>query len=236
MPTSATRRAAATLAALTLLLTGCARGNAGSGTTKPAAAAAVGWHGIEPDQDVKRPSFLLRDTAGNPYDFVAKTRAKATLVYFGYTNCPDECPTTFADIATALRQSPAEIKDNVEVILVSTDPERDTPAVLRDWLGAFSKDFIALTGTQQEVDAAQVAAGIQAAKQAGPIPTLPGKPNEHTHKPGTTPHTHTGPLGYGVEHANVIFAYSADDTLLVVYPGGTTPADLPRLTTKGASL
>ncbi len=231
------RRATAGAAAL-LLLAGCA-GTTSEGA-RPAAAAAAAWHGVEPTEDVKRPSFTLRDLAGNRYDFAAETRGRPTLMYFGYTNCPDECPTALADIATALRQAPSEIKEDVKVVMVTTDPKRDTPPVLREWLAKFRSDFIALTGTPAEVDAAQRAAGIQVAKAAGPIPTLPGKPNEHPHKEGTAPHTHTGPLGYGVEHANVIFAYSADDTLPVVYPGGVTPADiaadLPRLATKGASL
>ena len=65
------------------------------------------------------------------------------------------------------------------------------------------------------------------------VETLPGKPNEHVHKPGTAPHKHFGPLGYGVAHANLILAYSAQDVLPVAYPGGVRPgdiaADLPEL-------
>ncbi len=160
-------------------------------------------------------------------------------MYFGYTNCPDECPTAMADIAAALRQSPQELREQSRVILITTDPQRDTPAVLRDWIAKFDEDFIALTGSETETEAAQEAAGIPVAEPEGPLPALPGKPEEHLHQFGTVPHTHTGPLGYGVAHANVIFAYSADDTLPVVYPGGVTAADmaadLPRLATQGAS-
>ena len=211
----------ATVAMLTL--TACGQGS------DPAPAASgnkVAWHGVEPSPVPDRPSFVLRDTAGKRFDFRAETSGSPTLVYFGYTHCPDECPTAMADIAAALRKVDPDIRARTKVILVSTDPARDTPTVLRKWLDQFSTTFIGLVGTQAEVDAAQVAAGIAPASKEGLIPTLPGKPNEHTHKPGTVPHTHTGPLGYGVAHANVIFAYSSDDKLPVVYPGGSTPADI----------
>lgn len=227
-------RSALALTAI-LLAAGC---GAGAGQTAPAGSidGDVAWHGIEPQPVPDRPDFVLTDTDGKPYDFRAETAGRPTLVYFGYTNCPDECPTAMADIAAALRQTPADVRDEVVVLLVTTDPTRDTPEVLREWLDRFDTEFIGLVGTAPDIDAAQVAVGIQPATQGGPIPTLPGKPNEHVDKPGTAPHTHTGPLGYGVNHTDVIFAYSSDDRLPVVYPGGTLPsdiaADLPALVTK----
>lgn len=220
----------ATALPLAMVLSGCA------GTTGPTAGSSAGegaWHGVEPEPVPDRPSFVLRDTSGNKYDFKAETADQPTLLYFGYTNCPDECPTAMADIAAALRTTPQGLRDRVKVVLVTTDPARDTPPVLRDWLGRFSADFVGLVGTKDEVKRAQEAVGVPPAEKEGNIPTLPGRPNEHAHKPGTAPHTHSGPLGYGVSHANVIFAYSADNKLPVVYPGGVTPADiaadLPRL-------
>jgi protein SCO1/2 len=121
----------------------------------------------------------------------------------------------------------------VKVVFVTTDPERDTPQALRTWLDTYGSGVVGLVGTQDEVDAAQQAVGIRPASQGEAIPTLPGKPNEHAHKAGTAPHSHTGPLGYAVDHTNVIFAYDADDRLPVLYPTGVTPgdlaADLPRL-------
>jgi hypothetical protein len=58
------------------------------------------------------------------------------------------------------------------------------------------------------------------------VPTLPGRPNEHVHKEGTSPHSHSGPLGYGVGHANVIFGFDTSDRLPVLYPGGVRPSDI----------
>ena len=221
-PLQGTALSAAALVLASLALAGC-----GTGSAAPTAAASPhAWHGVEPEPVPDRPSFVLTDTEGRAYDFAKETSGRPTLVYFGYTNCPDECPTAMADIAAALRTVPADLREKTEVVLVTTDPDRDTAPVLREWLDRFSPEFVGLRGTAAQVDAAQRAAGIQPAEKQGPIKTLPGRPNEHEHKPGTVPHTHTGPLGYGVGHANVIFAYSADDKLPVVYPGGVRPSDI----------
>jgi protein SCO1/2 len=216
-------RAALVPLCLVALLTGCA-GSSGSAATPAASAAA--FHGVEPEPVPARPSFVLRTTDGERYDFAERTGGRPTLLYFGYTNCPDECPTAMADISAALRTTPAELREQVEVVFVTTDPDRDSPQVLRRWLDQFSQEYVGLVGTQAEVDAAQQAVGVQPAAKGGPVPTLPGRPNEHEHKPGTAPHTHEGPLGYGVGHANVIFAFDTRDRLPVLYPGGVRPSDI----------
>ena len=217
-------RSLAALCAAALLLAGCGSGSASVATSSPSAAPA--WHGVEPDPVPSRPSFVLTTTEGERYDFAERTGGKPTLLYFGYTDCPDECPTALADISAALRATPADLRERVQVVFVTTDPERDDPARLRSWLDQFSRDYVGLVGTQAEVDAAQTATGVRPAKKGGDVPTLPGKPNEHEHKPGTAPHTHDRPLGYAVAHANVIFAFDTRDRLPVLDPGGVRPADI----------
>jgi protein SCO1/2 len=211
----------ALVAALLLALTACAGGGTPQVGTTP-----VGYHGVEPRPAPKRPAFVLTDTDGKRFDFTAETKGRPTFVYFGYTNCPDECPTAMADIASALRKVSADLRGKVRVVFVTTDPKRDSAPVLRRWLNQFSTGFIGLLGTDEEVGRAQLAAGIQAAYPEGPVPTISGKPNEHVHKAGTAPHEHFGPLGYSVAHSAVIFAYDAADRLPVVYPGGVTPSDI----------
>ena len=205
-------------------LAGCGPSDDKAAPTPSASNRA--YHGVEPSPTPARPSYVLKDTSGKRYDFAAETKGRPTFVYFGYTNCPDECPTAMADLAAALRKAPADARDAARVIFVTTDPKRDTAAVLRRWLDQFSTSFIGLLGTAAEVKAAQVATGIQPAFPDGLTPTVPGRPNEHIHKPGTAPHQHFGPLGYAVTHSAVIFAYDADDRLPVVYPGGVTPSDI----------
>ncbi len=202
-------------------LAGC--GGTGSAAPSP---TPFGYHGVEPEPTPKRPAFVLTDTTGASYDFTAQTAGRPTFVYFGYTNCPDECPTAMADIAAALRKVDPALRAKTRVVFVTTDPKRDTAPVLRRWLDQFSTDFVGLLGTDRQVADAQTAAGIQAAYPEGPVPTLSGKPNEHVHKAGTAPHEHFGPLGYSVAHSAVIFAYNAADRLPVVYPGGVTPSDI----------
>jgi protein SCO1/2 len=206
------------------LLTGCSGGLSGAPTA--ASATAPAYHGPQPEPAPARASFVLRDTGGEPFDFARRTAGRPTLLYFGYTHCPDECPTAMADIAAAVRRTPADVRADVQVVFVTTDPDRDTSALLRSWLDRFAVPVVGLVGTPAELDAAQQAVGATPAVKEGPIPTLPGRPDEHEHKPGTAPHTHDGPLGYGVGHADVIFAYDAADRLAVTYPGGVLPADL----------
>ena len=209
--------------ALAVSLAGCEASSSPGATASPSARS---YHGVEPSPAPARPSYVLTDTDGKRFDFTAQTEGRPTFVYFGYTNCPDECPTAMADIATALRKAPEEVRDAVRVVFVTTDPKRDSAAVLRRWLDQFSTGFIGLRGTDAEVALAQRATGIPPAQPEGLVPTLPGKPNEHVHKAGTAPHEHFGPLGYAVTHSAVIFAYDADDRLPVVYPGGVTPSDI----------
>jgi protein SCO1/2 len=229
------RRTTAVLA-LVLLTAGCSAGRADAPTPL---AAKASYHGVEPMPVPARPSFVLRDTAGNRFDFGAETRGRPTFVYFGYTNCPDECPTAMADIAAALRKAKPELREKARVIFVTSDAKRDSGPVVRRFLDQFSTTFIGLVGTQEELDRAARSAGVPPG-EVGPNPqTLPGQPNAHEHKPGTAPHEHFGPLGYSVAHSAVIYAYDASDRLPVVYPGGVTPsdiaADLPVLASPPAS-
>lgn len=223
------------------LVAGCGTSGspAGTGNAALSPSASAAFHGLEPDPAPMRPDFVLRTTSGEQYNFGERTSGKPTLLYFGYTSCPDECPTAMADVAAALRNTPPDLREKVEVVFVTTDPARDTPAILREWLDTFSQDFVGLIGTQAEVDAAQKSTGVAAGKKGGAVTTLPDRPNEHAHKPGTVPHAHDRPLGYSVSHANVIFGFDARGRLPVVYPGGVRPsdiaADLPLLASADAS-
>jgi protein SCO1/2 len=157
-----------------------------------------------------KPKFTLTDTASAPFDFWQKTKGRVTLLFFGYTHCPDVCPLQMATIASGLKHLPANVVDQIEVVFVTTDPKRDTPAVLRKWLDHFDKRFVGLTGNDAEIEAAQHAAALPLARQA--------------------------PLGdhdYQVAHASFVIAYTKDDLGHVIYPGGVTQQDwaqdLPRL-------
>ncbi|TNF55958.1 MAG: SCO family protein [Gammaproteobacteria bacterium] len=81
-------------------------------------------------------------------------RGKVVVLFFGYTHCPDVCPTTLSDVAMALRQLPPEQAARVQVLFVSVDPERDTAEMLSQYVPYFHPDFLGLLGSQDEVAAA----------------------------------------------------------------------------------
>ncbi|MGW4232426.1 SCO family protein [Streptomyces sp. NPDC004980] len=119
------------------------------------------------DQPFTKPDLVLTDTHGKSYDLREKTKGKPTLIYFGYTNCPDVCPLTMSNIALAKRALPKADQDKLQVVFVTTDPERDTPASLGSWLKAQDPEFTGLTGDFPAIQAGarQIGIGIDAPKK-----------------------------------------------------------------------
>jgi protein SCO1/2 len=87
----------------------------------------------------------MTDQNGNPFE-LSEMRGKVVLVFFGFTNCVDECPTTMAHIKQALEFVGDGAKD-VQVVLVSTDPVRDTPQALQDFLAKFDPSYLGIPGS-----------------------------------------------------------------------------------------
>ncbi|MFI6640350.1 SCO family protein [Streptomyces sp. NPDC050504] len=113
------------------------------------------------DRPFTKPDFVLTDTSGKKFDFRERTKGKPTLIYFGYTNCPDVCPMTMGNIAVARKALPAADQKNLQVVMVTTDPIRDTPASLGKWLkGMGTTDFIGLTGDFPTIQAGARQLGI----------------------------------------------------------------------------
>src|SRR5579864_8062290 len=106
-----------------------------------------------------KPKFILTDTSGAAFDFRQRTEGYVTLLFFGYTYCPDQCPMHMANLGAALKKLPAGIADQIKLVFVTTDPARDTPVVLRRWLGLFDRRFIGLTGSDRAIEAVQRASG-----------------------------------------------------------------------------
>jgi len=94
--------------------------------------------------------FTLVGDNGEPVT-AANFAGKVVLLYFGYTHCPDVCPTTLADLAQALRLLGAEA-NKVSVLFVSVDPKRDTPAVLKSYAAAFAPQVVGLSGSQEQLE------------------------------------------------------------------------------------
>jgi protein SCO1/2 len=97
---------------------------------------------VDPPRDVG--DFELIDQDGNARR-LSDFRGRPLLIFFGFTHCPDVCPTTLAGLRAMLRDKAVELRDT-RVVLISVDGERDRPDVLKAFLAQFSKDFIGLTG------------------------------------------------------------------------------------------
>jgi protein SCO1/2 len=149
-----------------------------------------------------KPHFVLTDTSGARFDFWNRTRGSITLLFFGYTYCPDECPMHMANLGAALKRLPPGIAGQVKLIFVTTDATRDTRMELRRWLDNFDKRFVGLTGTPAALDAAQKAAEVPLAQQTGP-------------RNGN----------YSLTHANFVVAYTKDNLGHIIYPGGVSEDD-----------
>ncbi|MEU1122964.1 SCO family protein [Streptomyces sp. NPDC005899] len=119
------------------------------------------------DQPFTKPDLVLTDTHGETYDLRERTKGRPTLIYFGYTNCPDVCPLTMSNIALAKRALPKADQEKLQVVFVTTDPERDTPASLGSWLKAQDPGFTGLTGDFPAIQAGarQIGIGIDAPKK-----------------------------------------------------------------------
>jgi protein SCO1 len=91
--------------------------------------------------------FALTDQDGKPRT-LADFRGKAVVIFFGYTHCPDVCPTTMSEMAAVMKELGPDA-DRVQVLFVTLDPERDTPAILKQYVPAFDPRFIALSGDQE---------------------------------------------------------------------------------------
>jgi protein SCO1/2 len=143
--------------ALAILLAGCSQ-------------ASPELHGSPFPSPSTAPGLALTDTQGNPFDLTA-LEGHAVLVYFGYTQCPDECPLTLANARWVIEQL-VDRGDQVDFVLVTVDPVNDTPAVLRAYLDRFDTRFLGLTGPDEHLARARAAYGVLAA--------TPDSDHEHT--------------------------------------------------------
>ena len=93
--------------------------------------------------------FTLTDHDGQPFT-LSSLKGKVALIFFGYTMCPDACPTTLSKLSSAYARLTPEERARVKTVYISIDPERDTPAVMKEHLTYFGVDAIGLTGSVEE--------------------------------------------------------------------------------------
>jgi len=146
--------------------------------------------------------FTLQDGDGKPVtdrDF----RGKYMLVYFGYTFCPDACPTTLNEVADALDRLGAKA-DQIQAIFITVDPKRDTPAVMKQYVAAFSPHLIGLTGSPEQI--ARVAEAYRvfyAVNRTGP-----------------------GPNDYSIDHSSVLYLMGPDGGFIAAFRADQSGAEI----------
>jgi protein SCO1/2 len=176
------------LAALSagLLAAGCERI---FGPAKPA------FNGVDITGAELGPDFRLTDHNGKVRT-LADFRGKAVALFFGYTQCPDVCPTTLSDLARAVKLLGPDAQ-RVQVLFVTVDPKRDTPELLRGYIPAFNPDFLGLSGDNAALEKVKKDFKIYAAE-----------------RPGTTPQSYT------VDHSAQTLVFDPQGRIRLLMPYG----------------
>jgi protein SCO1/2 len=141
------------------------------------AAMLAGCDKLSP---ASKPTFTGVDITGADYQFAlpdvngrtrtnADFKGKVTVVFFGYTQCPDVCPTTMAEMAQ-VKKALGPDGERVQGVFVTIDPERDTPEILKTYVGAFDPGFVALRGTPEQTAAVAKSFKVFYAKSPGKTP------------------------------------------------------------------
>jgi protein SCO1/2 len=145
------------------------------------------------------PPLDLTDQNGQPFT-LSQEEGNVLLVYFGYTTCPDLCPTTLNDFAI-VKEELGEDGAKVRYVMVTFDPERDTLARMREYLGFFDPDFIGLRGSDEQTEAFKQAYGV-------------------TTKRVEYPESATK---YLIDHSALIYVVDTEGRLRLTYTYGTDP-------------
>jgi protein SCO1/2 len=143
-------------------------------------------------------AFALQD--GDGKDVTDESfRGKQMLVYFGYTFCPDVCPTELGVIAKVMDALTPEEREKVVPIFITVDPERDTPAVMKTYTAAFHPQIVGLTGTTEQIDQVKKVYHIYAAK-------VPGGDEK----------------SYSMDHSSVLYLMGSDGAYVAHYGSTAT--------------
>ena len=176
-----------------------------SAASQVSAAPAARFNGTDISQDPVGGDFTLTSHNGHPVS-LSDFRGKIVVLVFGYTHCPDVCPTHLLTYAQAIAQLPPEQAEAVQLLFVSIDPARDRPELLARYVPAFNPSFIGLTsadGSEAETQAVMKLYGATAVKQ-------PPQPNGF----------------YSVDHSSATFLINRQGRPVVMEAFGQTATQL----------
>ena len=173
-------------------------------TSRPGAGAVV-----DPPYQVQ--DFTLTSHTGEPIS-LSDLRGRAVLMFFGYTHCPDVCPTTLADYRR-VKQALGDKADDVNFVFISVDGERDTPDVLTQYLGQFDTEFVGMMGDETTLRQMGAEYGLMFQQETVNV----GHEHEHGHDHNLDDEN------YFVQHTSPSFLIDRDGYLRLVYFYGTQP-------------
>lgn len=165
-------------------------------------------------------AFSLIDTTGHPISWQTLHKDKYTLLFFGYTSCPDVCPTTLADLSQAMTAL-GEDANHVQVVMISVDPDIDTPEKLAPYMQAFHPDFIGLTGSVEEIRAIATQFGVYFEKHHD-------EGMKMDHSDGHTEHTNNQEAQTSslVDHSTAVTFIDPDGYVRMLFPTGSSGAEM----------
>ena len=155
------------------------------------------FHGIVSQSPPRAADFTLTAHTGKPAR-LSDFQGKLVLLYFGYTSCPGICPTTLAEVAQALHTLGPQEAEKIQVLMISVDPERDTPTRLAEYVTHFHPSFLGLTGTPEEIATTAASHGIYYRKYAG-----------------------TAAHSYLVDHTSMVIVVDVKGVVRLLFPFGT---------------
>ncbi len=158
-------------------------------------------HGLLLQDNLPAADFTLTAEAGRRVS-LSDFRGRVVLLYFGYTFCPDVCPATLAEVKQAFKVLGAQAEE-LQLLMISVDPERDTPEKLADYVARFDPRFLGVTGTEAEIASATVPFGVIYQKHAGSAAT-----------------------GYLIDHTASLTVIDRQGYTRMIFPFGVTGEDL----------
>ncbi|HYO33283.1 MAG TPA: SCO family protein [Nocardioidaceae bacterium] len=160
------------------------------------------YRGAEPAAPYQMPDVTLTTTGGDAFNLLNDAQHPVTLVFFGYTHCPDVCPLVMSDLTYAYLHLPDDVREQTQLVFITTDPARDDPATLQAYLDRYDEAFLGLTGELPDITAAAEGMGVAVEGKH----RLPGG-------------------GYDVGHGAQVVGFRGSSAP-VIWTQGTPPADM----------
>lgn len=164
--------------------------------------STAGWRGVVYEPPMPAADFSLSQANGQAFR-LSEQRGKIVVLFFGYTSCPDVCPTTLADLRQAMQKLSARERERITVAFITVDPARDTPERVQEYVQHFHPSFIGLSGTEEQLKPVWKAYGVTREIQST-----------------------SSAVGYLIAHSAHVYVIDGQGNLHLTFPFGTSAEDI----------